>query len=235
MQLSPVYLALFIGQSILAAYLPLTTSLIPVTVWLILSSISKAGQPKNVTTRADEVIPGRTTVQLPNHDGNLSSEPADESVVVFQLGSQNNSAEGNSNADFRKIADAYTRMLNDLDQRREELGLLGFARYVGDKDTLTTFYFRDAQSIQKFASEPMHREAWKMYDRGNMSHIGLFHETFVVHRKNWEALYLNCRPTMLGATSVPTKEGWVSSLVSANSRGLKSYKDRLSMEKVIVA
>ena len=235
MHLSPVYLALFIGQSILSTYLPLTTSLIPVAVWLVLSSISKARQPKGITTRADEVVPGRTTVQLPDRDGNLASEPADESVVVFQLGSQNNSGATGPNADVEKVAAAYARMLKDLDNRREELGLLGYARYVGDKDNLTTFYFRDAQSIHKFANEPMHREAWQMYDRGNMSHVGLFHETFVVQRKNWEALDLNCRPTMFGATSVQTKEGWVSSLVSADGRGLKSYKDRLSMRKGVVS
>ena len=128
-------------------------------------------------------------------------------------------------------------MKRDLNERREELGFLGMASWRGDERRSNntynlTMYFKNVESIHRFAHEPIHREAWDWYDMKKHSHIGVFHETFCVPAKAWETVYVNCRPVGLGrlAEKVDGKEEerWMNSLVSADMPALKTQYARLS-------
>lgn len=127
-------------------------------------------------------------------------------------------------------------MKKDLRNRREELGLLGMSSWQGDdrksnNSLITTMYFKDVESVHKFAHEPLHRQAWDWYDVKKHSHIGIFHETFCVPAKAWETVYVNCHPVGLGrlAAKVDGKEeeSWMNSLVSADMPALRTQYARL--------
>jgi hypothetical protein len=100
---------------------------------------------------------------------------------------------------------------------------------------LNTYFFNDVEGIHRFAAMSTHMDAWKMYNANpHKTHIGIFHETYVVPAGGYESLYNNCRPVLMGQGLVKrdTKEGekWVSTLVDANTPRLKSYYARLGRD-----
>ncbi|KAG6014699.1 hypothetical protein E4U41_004784, partial [Claviceps citrina] len=136
------------------------------------------------------------------------------------------------------------------------LGLLSVTNWTGGAaqeasgagaDTmLMSYYFRDVESIHRFAHEEMHRAAWDWYHAVKPHHIGIFHETFVVPAHGHETIYVNCRPLMLGAALVKVGGGgdgdgdddkeehraaaWRNVLVSSDHVGLKSQWQRLNRD-----
>lgn len=131
-------------------------------------------------------------------------------------------------------------MNENLLERRDELGLINISEWNGGSAAtantrLMTYYFKDVESIHRFAHEEMHRKAWDWYNAGKMDHIGIFHETFVVPAHSYETIYANCRPLLLGAGLVKCEdmEGerkWRNTLVSADSVELKSQWQRLNRD-----
>lgn len=112
-------------------------------------------------------------------------------------------------------------------------------------------YFRDVEGLNRFAHSKVHREGWDWYlgfvrETGHR-HFGLFHETFLAKRGDWETIYDDCAPTLLGAASVrlddddgggdgvvggTDKEGeevWVRPLVSADHPALKTQVKRMGL------
>ncbi|OAA39957.1 hypothetical protein NOR_05951 [Metarhizium rileyi] len=194
---------------------------------------SPAGPPASLGT----VVPGRATSLLPGPDGTFASS---QQLVVFNLGVQFNHPRGRLCPYGRDIGDKFTEMNNRLLERREELGLISVSEWAGFKpstaDTIMmSYYFKDVESIHKFAHEEMHRRAWDWYNSLRPGHIGIFHETFVVPAQSYETIYANCRPLMLGAGLVKCDEmegprNWRNTLVSADSVGLKSQWQRLNRD-----
>ncbi|KAG6192631.1 hypothetical protein E4U22_007826 [Claviceps purpurea] len=158
------------------------------------------------------VVPGRATALLPHADGTWGSTPSSHPLVVFNLGVQFNHPRGQMCPYAKELAEKFAHMSRDLLSRREELGLLSVTNWTGldlqpasgaGPDTLLmSYYFRDVESIHRFAHEEMHREAWDWYNSVKPHHIGIFHETFVVPAHGHESIYVNCRPFMLGASLV---------------------------------
>lgn len=227
-------------QLLLCITLPLRWAAVPPCVILlnsiittILQTISK--RPNEYTER---VIPARVTAQLPYKDGSFGTQPAAQPIVVFNIGVQYNHPLGLFAPGVWEVAQRFIAMSKDIKKRREELGLLGTCYWRADErrsnNTLAvTFYFKDVESIHKFAHEPMHREAWNFYDPKKHRHIGIFHETFCVPAKAYETIYANCHPVGMGRTSTKIESkgdeaSWLNSLVNADIPALKTQYARLS-------
>ncbi|KHO01483.1 uncharacterized protein MAM_00484 [Metarhizium album ARSEF 1941] len=186
------------------------------------------------------VVPGRTTSLLPKADGTFGSEPSSRPLVVFNLGAQFNHPRGRMCPHSREMADKFAEMNHNLLERRDELGLISITDWVGCRpgtaDTLlTSYYFRDVESIHKFAHEELHRGAWDWYNSVRPDHIGIFHETFVVPAHSYETIYANCKPLMLGAGVVKCDEmegerTWRNTLVSADNVELKTQWRRMNRD-----
>ncbi|QPG96808.1 hypothetical protein C2857_005304 [Epichloe festucae Fl1] len=193
------------------------------------------------------VVPGRATalLPLPDRDGGGGGGASRGSpVVVFNLGVQFNHPRGRLAPHARDLADKFARMNRDLLARRDELGLLSITNWTGaeaqqasgaDGNTmLMSYYFRDVESIHRFAHEDMHRAAWDWYNSVKPHHIGIFHETFAVPAHGHETIYLNCRPFLLGAGLVKTQDGgetaWRNVLVSSDHVSLKTQWQRMNRD-----
>ncbi|KAH1294000.1 hypothetical protein KXV26_005860 [Aspergillus fumigatus] len=230
-------------QTILCAVLPLRYAAVPcVTVLLIsvLTTIQECFQPNTNSFMAD-VIRGRTTAQIPGKDGTHSREPGKGSVVVFHLGIQYNHPLGVFAPHMREISNRFLAMQQDILRRKDELGLLAVQNWRGSErdsgnTTLIKYFFKDVESIHKFAHEPLHKETWTYYNQHHPGHVGIFHETFITKDGGYESMYVNCHPILLGRGEVKVNnrkdgtEEWVGTLVSADTPGLKSFKARLGRD-----
>ncbi|KID94043.1 hypothetical protein MAJ_09992, partial [Metarhizium majus ARSEF 297] len=186
----------------------------------------------------ENVVLGRTTSQVPFSDGTFGSEPAAQGLVVFNLGIQYNHPLGPLCPLGMEIAQRFQKMNKDMLRRPEELGLLSVNYWKGataDSENMAviTYYFRNVESIHRFAHEPLHRGTWDWYKSHNPTHIGIYHETFVVPEKSHESIYENCSPIGLGRGSVKSVDGksgnsWVNTVVSADMPALKSQTARLA-------
>ncbi|KAJ6091768.1 hypothetical protein N7467_003737 [Penicillium canescens] len=228
-------------QISLCAILPLHYSAIPcATVLLIsiLTTIKNCFQPQANIFMTD-VVPGRTTAQIPSKDGEYGPEPGKGSVVVFHLGIQYNHPLGIFAPHMLKISTKFLAMQQDILRRKDEFGLLAVQNWRGSERSsnntlLIKYFFKDVESIHRFAQEPLHKEIWAYYNQHNPGHVGVFHETFITKAGGYESMYLNCHPTLLGRGEVKVKnrkdstENWMGTLVSADTPGLRSFKSRLS-------
>lgn len=94
------------------------------------------------------------------------------------------------------------------------------------------YFFKDIESIEEFAQEPLHKDTWAYYNQHNPAHIGIFHETFIV-KDGYESNYVNCHPILLGQSEVKrnsrkdSAEGWMGTLVGADTPGLKSIQSEV--------
>lgn len=101
---------------------------------------------------------------------------------------------------------AMPRMLAELGQR-PELGLLGAKTYVSGRTVATIQYWRDAESLTRYATgrDMAHLPAWREFNRRtrDTGQVGIFHETYVIGRA--ESVYVNV-PEDFGLGGV---SGWV--------------------------
>ncbi|KAK2603494.1 hypothetical protein QQS21_004354 [Conoideocrella luteorostrata] len=187
------------------------------------------------------VVPGRTSSLLPRPDGSFGSSPSSQPLVVFKLGVQFNHPRGQFCPGGKEIAEKFLDMNRSLLERRDELGLISVSSWGGQQEEigstiLLNYYFRDVESVHKFAHEEMHRKAWDWYTNERLDHIGIFHETFLVPAHAYESIYVNCKPLLMGAGLVRCegleKEGaqWRNTLVSADTMGLKSQWQRMNRD-----
>ncbi|KYK61524.1 hypothetical protein DCS_02666 [Drechmeria coniospora] len=191
--------------------------------------------------RDPNVVPGRATAQLPSPSGSFGTEPAVEGLVVFNLGAQMNHPMGFLCPGGKEIGDWFMAMNADLMRRRDELGLITMSDWRGlnvdnANSLCATYYFRDVESIHRFAYEEMHRKAWDWFNAAKHDHIGIFHETFIVPPHSYETIYKNCVPIGFGKGSVKCKDikgvdQWASVLVSADTPALKTQMARFNREE----
>jgi hypothetical protein len=105
-------------------------------------------------------------------------------------------------------------------------------------------YWRSIEDLHAFAHGPLHRAGWDWWDRTvkHHPHLAIYHEVYAVDSKSWEAIYTNCEPTGLGATSYLRKrdklvnwvaeeeEEWISPLVDARRGKLRTMMGRVGKE-----
>jgi hypothetical protein len=81
-------------------------------------------------------------------------------------------------------------------------GLLHAIRFVIARDHFGMLqYWESFEALEAWSRRPPHSEWWRgaverMRTRGD---FGIYHETFLVPRSHVETIYLDCRPTGLGA------------------------------------
>ncbi|PHH61891.1 hypothetical protein CDD81_7755 [Ophiocordyceps australis] len=248
-----------VAQLAVCLALPSNFAIVPPAVLLLcwgVSSLVHHAAPAAVPNPYKEhVVPHRASAQLPlgQTDADHGSEKADRGgvfggkpgsggIVVFNLGGQFNHPLGPRAPGAAAVQDFFVQMVADLASRRDELGLLSMAHWHGSStegttSINTTFYFRDVESIHRFAHEELHRTAWDYYYKNKYPHLGIFHETFIVQPGSWETIYENCSPVGLGNGSVRLPDldddgqpRWVSTLVAADNPSLKTQKARLGRQ-----
>lgn len=189
----------------------------------------------------DDVIPGTYTVQMPKADGTY--ELSEEEVIVFLVGARFNHPLGMLAPGGKELVKYFEGMQKDLEDNREKYGMLGGSAWVGGKerasnnDNLSIYYFKDTEGVQKFTQENAHREGWDWYTKFEKEHkhLGIRHELYRVPKKNWENVFLNCHPTLFGATSYLVKpdgedEKWVGpAIVDGNGSKFKTIRERMGI------
>lgn len=127
-----------------------------------------------------EVFPGRYTTRLPA-----------EATAVFLIGMRFNTVRGLAKAG--PVVVAMPRMLKFL-ATHPESGLLGFHSWLG-RTTMLVSYWRSADDVQRFASDPdaPHAPAWRAFTQkiGVSRHTGIFHELYTIRPGDFEAVYAN--------------------------------------------
>ena len=127
-----------------------------------------------------QVVPGRFTAKM------------DEPFVVFVIGMRIN-----NRLAVRKwlpTARAMGPMLREL-YRHHEKGFLGAEFFLYRWGPAIVQYWRSFEDLEGFARNPddPHLPAWQRFNRsvGSDGSVGIFHETFIVERGNYEAVYSN--------------------------------------------
>lgn len=195
----------------------------------------------------NEAILHRVSPQIPDEDGNFHQEPAEEKVVVFMLGAKVNHPLGLFAPNVKEIGAGLTEMIKDLEDNAPENGFYGASSWNspdknGANEFLNISYWRSTKDLHDFAYGPIHMKTWDWWNKTlkQNDHIGILHEIFEVDRKQWEAIYVNFQPTLLGATTYLRKgdkmiggtvdDQWISPLIDARSGKLRSSAGRLGRD-----
>ncbi|RBQ66385.1 hypothetical protein FVER14953_08165 [Fusarium verticillioides] len=231
-------------QLALCAVLPLRWAVVPPLAVLLNSIVTTTIQL--YSTKPNEynknVVPGRATAQLPFSTGFFGSPPGASPMVVFHLGIQTNHPLGLAAPGMEQISKYFMAMHKDLNSKRDEYGMLSSSTWRGDERSsnntlLLIYYFRDLKSLHRFAHDELHRKAWDYVNKSKLKHVGIFHETFNVPAREYENVYVNCRPVLMGHMTVKTAEGveeeerWTNSLVSADTALLKTQYARMARDE----
>jgi hypothetical protein len=85
-------------------------------------------------------------------------------------------------------------MLREL-YRHPEKGFLGAETFLYWRGPALVQYWRSFDELERFARNPddPHMPAWRRFNRtvGKDGTVGIFHETYIVERANYEAVYAN--------------------------------------------
>lgn len=260
-------------QTLIVAFLPAGYALLPLAFIIGRSIISTilAVRAQNISTFTSGIIPGRVTAQLPLPlpsrsrspplNGNpgdpivyFGHEPAATSLVAFHLGVNFYHPLGLLAPGAREIGAHFQSMTAELTARRDEFGMVNMSTWRGTERSsnntiMLIAYFRSVADLNRFAHDKVHRDGWDWYHNfvkeTGYRHLGIFHETFLSRPSEWETIYVDCQPTLLGGGSVTIsgcakdgmaekeasvegrKDMWIRPLVSANHPALKSQSKRM--------
>jgi heme-degrading monooxygenase HmoA len=96
---------------------------------------------------------------------------------------------------------AMPRMLKEL-RGHPELGLLHVEGYLQGRTVMTVQYWRSFDQLHAYAhaKDKEHLPAWAAFNRavGGNSSVGIFHETYLVRAGEYECVYANIPPMLLG-------------------------------------
>lgn len=263
-------------QTVFFTILPARYVLLPIAFILCRSFITTVLQIRSLSSDPfkDGVIPGRVTAQLPlpieesqriprTLAANFSNVPATRPLLTFHLGIRFHHPLGLLSPGAREIGAYFQSMIEALQARRDEFGAISLSLWRGTESRahnaiMLIAYFRSAADLNRFAHDPVHRDGWDWYHQfvreSGHRHFGLFHETFVSRPGEWETIYMDCEPTLLGAGNVRVavidgeetdrqergvskgkgckeraseEELWVRPIVSADHPALKSQAKRM--------
>jgi heme-degrading monooxygenase HmoA len=233
-------------QSLLLVVLPVRYiaifALIPATVLLLRfadSYLIHKGLKANPYVQ--DAIPFRYTALVPNQEGVIEG-PANENVAVLLLGAKSNHPFGFFAPGFRETGEWFIKM-SKLLNKGEVKGFLGQTDWSrrderGMTETNLISYWRSIDDLWAFAHGPLHREAWRWWDKEikRLGAVGIYHEIYEAPKGHWETVYMNIQPTGLGATTSlrkgdELKEGvvsdeWISPIVDARKGKLAKSSGR---------
>ncbi|MGG2095120.1 DUF4188 domain-containing protein [Bacillus sp. S13(2024)] len=125
------------------------------------------------------VISGRYTAQM------------DDSFVVFVIGMRINKFFAVSK--WLPVALAMGGMLKELYENKE-LGFLDTESFFNGRTIVQIQYWKSFETLEHYARHAsLHLEAWKNFNHkaSKTETVGIFHETFVVEKGQYESLYAN--------------------------------------------
>lgn len=188
------------------------------------------------------------TVIIPDSEGNMSSEPADEKIAILLLCAKANHPLGFFAPNMKEVGFYGSSMFTELDEQALQHGFLGQSQWTttderGAIEFMQLSYWRSVEDVQAYAAGLLHSKARKWWeqmihkDPENMKHIGLSHEVFEAPKSSWEAVSWNFQPSRLTATSYLKKgdkliggtveDQWISPIVEAKGR-LRTSKQRVN-------
>lgn len=92
------------------------------------------------------------------------------------------------------VAGAMGTMLNVL-YRHPEKGFLGAESFLYWRGVALVQYWRSFDDLERFSREPSdpHLDAWRRFNRavGSDGSVGIWHETYLVEARRYEAVYNN--------------------------------------------
>lgn len=194
---------------------------------------------------------GRAAIQLPNSrydptrpEGRplFGPKPAAEQIVVFHIGGRINHPLGEFAPGASETMQFFSACLEEAADRAKEYGCVGTSFWRGgerarENTTLAVLYFKSVEGLNAFAHAKVHREAWDWYHswskKTGYKHIGIYHETFLSAPGQYEGIYDNMSPVLLGSASFPVhneqtgKDEYVLPLVDGNISALRSQFNRM--------
>lgn len=196
----------------------------------------------------ENVIEGRTTALVPDQETGEITTAAGEKIVVLHLGAKSNSPFGFFHSQFQKVGE-YLEDMNTIMDKGDVNGFLGQTTFFrqderGATEVVLISYWRSIEDLWSFAHSGVHREAWTWWEKTIKQNgaVGIHHEIFEADAKNWENLYVNFQPTMMGATTFLRKKNgeklqggvvadeFVSPLVDARRGKLAKSSGRMGRE-----
>jgi hypothetical protein len=108
--------------------------------------------------------------------------------------------------DLKKIGDAFSAMVAELEADPERYGFYGATNYIAGNasvdSTLTIQYWRSQQHVDAYARDHMTKHFPNMLWTSKMmklsADVGFWHESFTVHAGEYEGVYVNCPQMLLG-------------------------------------
>jgi hypothetical protein len=128
-------------------------------------------------------------------DNGRFTAKTDQPFVVFIIGMRINKplAPGK----WLPVVRAMGPMLREL-YKHPEKGFLGGEFFFYGRGPALVQYWRSFEDLERFARNPEdpHLPAWQRFNRtvGSNGSVGIFHETFLVEKGNYEAVYSNMPP-----------------------------------------
>ena len=132
--------------------------------------------------------------------GRFTAQVDDAGAVVFLIGMRFNAVRRLDQ--WWRTVTAMPKMLRHLDSR-PDAGLLGYHQWLG-LTTILLSYWRSAEHLQRFASDPdaPHAPACRAYQRRlRKASVGVWHETYVLHPGQYETVYVDMPPFGLAAAT----------------------------------
>lgn len=107
------------------------------------------------------------------------------------------------------VLSAMGRMIKEL-EAKPELGLLGWEQAAG-RTSIMVQYWKSLPQLLDYAKarDSQHLPAWREFNRriGTNGDVGIWHETYVVSKGNYENVYVNMPPFGLGRAGKLTPIG----------------------------
>lgn len=248
---------IFLPLSSLTRYWRLYTTMLPVL--FILAKMANAllityGFKTNPYLAPPGCVNTGVTALIPDVNGDLprtDESPNKNKVAVLILGVAVNHPLGSLAPHAAKMDALGQRMFKELDVLpQDETGFLGQSSFVqynpgGRMDTYLISYWRSIEAIHNYATTPAHMDGVNWFHKGSkegkFAHLGVMHEIFEAGESAWESIYVNFRPSLLGATTYLKKadkkgvvsgrvlDEWISPIVAAGGK-LRNSRGRLGWD-----
>ncbi|WP_042478486.1 DUF4188 domain-containing protein [Bacillus ndiopicus] len=121
-----------------------------------------------------------------------------EDIVVFIIGMRVNKYLAVHK--WLPVFKAMPGMIKELYTNKEDLGFLSTESYFGFRTTTMIQYWRSLDDLLAYAKNENHLTAWKHFNQkiGNNEAVGIYHETYQISKKEYEAIYVNMPQYGLG-------------------------------------
>ncbi|PYZ96346.1 transcriptional regulator [Alteribacter lacisalsi] len=119
--------------------------------------------------------------------------PQDEDLVVFIIGMRIN--KWHAITRWWPVLTAMPPMIREL-LTNKDIGCLAAESFFGLRTTLMVQYWRSEKDLLAYARGEKHMKAWKNFytKTARNNAVGIYHETYVVPKGNYESIYGNMPP-----------------------------------------